>query len=122
MAEEKKKKDPLADYPEMKDSNDFYNFTGTDDDFERAKKKYKKNAKRKAVDLDKEVAKYKRQDARENALADAPKYSEKERKAQYKKYLGEKERTEMEISRKLQQELGAEYEITDEDANWTGLE
>jgi hypothetical protein len=121
----KKKKSLREQYPEMYGDEPLYDLSGTDDDFERAKKR-KKNKKSKTdetVDIDKEIEKFKEQDRRKEALEDTPYYTDDERRDQFSSYKKEKLRAEREVADKLKKELGAsEYVITDEDANWTGLE
>lgn len=120
IAKEKKQKKP-EEYPEMAGDVD-YNFTGTDDDFEKAKRKSAKTKKEKVVDIDREIEKYKKLDALKEKKENAPKYSLEDRRNRYREYMKEKRAAEQKIAEKLQKELGAEYTITDEDANWTGLE
>lgn len=116
-----RKKDPLADYPEMKKPSKLFEIQSNSNDFSKAKRNWLKRPKGKTVDLDKEVEKYKKKDAMDEAREEAPKYSLQERRENYKRYLIEKKKTEKEVSKRLQRELG-DFEITKEDANWTGLE
>ena len=59
---------------------------------------------------------------KKKGLSNKPTVSQAERRRQYREYMKEKREAEQAVAERLQKELGAEYTISDEDANWSGLE
>lgn len=113
--------DPYAAYPEMNVKDPKYQFEDKDDDFKRAQRRQKLEDKRKTVDIDDEIKKLQEKEAVAEKKVER-KISQQDRKAQYEAYKAARADAERKVKKKLKKELGPDYEVTEEDTNWTGLE
>lgn len=120
-----KKEDPAKYYPEMQASDPDFNKlvpAKKDSDFERAQKRQKAAAKKARFDLDDQIRTLRENARKSEKQSVKRKISLEERRARHAEYIKAKREAEKKMKRKLRRELGSDYEITEEDANWTGLD